>query len=70
MRYGFSRENAKASGGVLGRVQLSPAEIEFVWKGCGQNHPDHVEIVRLLRYGVTASQAFWDLSAQKTHTQM
>lgn len=48
-RYGLGRQDAKAPGGVLGRVEFPSAEVQFVRKRGGEDHPDDIQVVGLLR---------------------
>lgn len=48
-RYGLGRQDAKAPGGVLWRVEFPSAEVQFVRKRGGEDHPDDIQVVGLLR---------------------
>lgn len=41
-RYGFSSQDAKASGGVLRWVEFPSAKVEFIRKRGGEDHPNNI----------------------------
>lgn len=61
LRYRFGRQDAEAPGGVLGRVELPAAEVELVGQRGGEDHSDHVQVVRLVQRRVTVPQTLGDL---------
>ena len=52
-RYRFGGKDAEAPGSVFWRVELPAAEVELIRQRGGEDHADHIQVVRLLRYMVT-----------------
>lgn len=61
LRYGLSRQDAKAPGGVLGRVELPAAEVELIRQRGGEDHSNHVQVVSLIQCSVAVPQTLGDL---------
>lgn len=64
-RYGFGSQDAEAPCGVLRWIKLPPAEVEFIRKRGGEDHPNHIKVVSLVQYSVTVPQTLWYLERNK-----
>lgn len=64
-RYGFGGQDAEGPGSVLGWVKFPPAEVELIREGRGQDHPNNVKVVGLLRYSIAVPKTFWYLHKRK-----
>lgn len=69
-RYGFGSQDAEAPSRVLWRVQLSPAEVQFIGEGRGEDHPNHIQEVGLLRQGVAVLQTLGYLQKNGTRCSL